>query len=158
VTPAPILAALLALAPWHGDRSLSRAEREAMLRPVAEAIAAASRTREDAAFLVTQGWFESKYARAVLSGHCDEMPRGMRCDPDRNGVPRARGAWQLWSFCKATDVNGEARCVLGTAHLGLQRCGSWDAAFGALTGRWACTMRPERTHLMRKILAGWGKR
>lgn len=154
-----VLSAMLALPQFALDRADTAEERRALYLPVAEAIATVATTREDAAFLVAQGWHESRYARAVLTGHCSDMPRGMRCDPDRNGVARARGPWQSWRVaCRAEDVLGQARCVLGTAKLGLARCSSWSAAFAALSGRWTCGESPRRVETMRGVLATWGRK
>jgi hypothetical protein len=156
VQPELILSAMLALPQFSEDRSDTAEQRRELYLPIATAIAAVARTNEDAAFLIAQAWHESRFARAVLTGHCELMPKGMQCDPDKHGVPRARGSWQVWHFCKATTVEGEAKCVLSTAHLGLARCASWGGAFYALTGHGACGERPERVATMRRILEKWG--
>ncbi len=49
-----------------------------------------------AALLITKGRFETGFAELVHEGHCDQMPKGMRCDADRTGVARAHGPWQQW--------------------------------------------------------------
>lgn len=155
-----ILTAMLALPQFARD-SLSDSERRALLEPVALAIASTARTPEEAAFLIVQGWQESRWALAVLTDHCDQMPRGMQCDPDRHGVPRAHGPWQVWTqYARTTSLAGEARFVLNQGLLGKARCASWEGAFSALhstsTRNWPGA--PRRVQTMRAVLAGWGMR
>lgn len=153
-----VLAALLALAPWHGDRDLTREERAAILAPVAQAISAVVRNDQEAAALIAQGWHESRYASHVLAGRCDLMPRGQRCDPDRNGAPRARGPWQLWRVACRDDGGGlhsEAACALRLLRGGRQRCtNGWLGAFAAMRGTWSCVSKqgPVRVATMRESL------
>ena len=154
-----ILLALLALPQYAADRDDSPEARCELYRPVAVAIAETARTPEQAAALITQAWHETRLARYVLEGRCQDGPRGARCDPDKHGVPRARGPWQLWrAACKADDLRGQAKCVLGTMQLGLARCASWAGAFYALRGHWACGEDAAREQTMRGVLARWGKR
>lgn len=150
-----ILRLMVALGGFSLDRDLSKDERIELYKPTAVAIHLAARTDEEAAALTAQAYYESRFAKAILTGHCELMPKGMQCDPDRHGVPRARGAWQLWHFCKATDANGEARCVMAIMRMGLQRCGKWEGAFSALAGRGGCDWSgaPRRVQLMRQILS-----
>lgn len=125
-----------------------------LIRPVAEVIDRVARTREERAALIADGWFESRFARYVIEGRCQDGPKGARCDPDKNGVPRARGVWQVWHYCKGQGTEAEARCVLSQMRLGLSRCGSWEGAFSALHGPgcgWSGAR--ERVQLMRKLLA-----
>ena len=149
-----ILRVMLELGGFSLDRDLTRDERIALYQPYAVAIHRAARTDEEAAALIVQGHYESRFAKAILTGHCEQMPKGMQCDPDRHGVPRARGMWQLWNFCKATDVNGEARCVMASMRMGLQRCSKWEGAFSALAGRGGCDWvgAPRRVQTMREVL------
>ena len=124
-----------------------------LAEPVASAIDGVTAVPEERVALVTDGWFESRYARYVLEGRCLDGPRGARCDPGKDGVPRARGAWQVWKFCKRTGMAGEARCVLDQMRLGRQRCASWEGAFSALHGPtcgWAGATR--RVQMMRRLL------
>lgn len=156
MTPAQVLTALLALAPWHGDRDLSREERTAMLAPVAEAISATARTTEEAAFLIADASEESHLASYVLADRCMEGPRGEQCDPDRHGVPRAHGPFQAWvQYSHTKDLVGEARFVLGQARLGKARCASWEGAFSALHSSSTCNWEgaARRVQTMRWVLA-----
>lgn len=158
MSPAAILSAMLALGGYAPDAGDAPEARRALYLPVAEAIAATARTPEEAAALVSDGFYESRFARYVLEGRCADGPRGARCDPDKHGVARARGAFQVWRYCKATDTRGEAKCVLSQMRLGLRRCSGWDGGFAALHGAsclWAPSQR--RVQVMRKILAGWSK-
>lgn len=91
-----ILAAMLALPQYHGDRHADTPEDRARLyRPVAEAISAVAANRTEAAALVALGYHETAFARYVLDGYCYQGPVGARCDGGR-----ARGAWQVWSWCR----------------------------------------------------------
>jgi hypothetical protein len=157
--PETILAAMIALGTYHADRGDTAEARRALLLPVAEAIASVARTNEEAAALVVGAWHESHFARYVLEGRCAEGPRGAQCDPDRHGVARARGAWQVWRFCKATDTRGEAKCVLDQMRLGVRRCAGWSGGFAALHGA-SCEWSPSaaRVQTMRRVLAVWGAR
>ncbi len=58
-----------------------------------------------AALLIAKGKFETGFSELVHTGHCDQMPVGMRCDADRSGVARAHGPWQQWrsSIFPASD-------------------------------------------------------
>ena len=145
---AAILSAMLRLAPFSADH-FEPSEREALYLPIARAIATVAKTPEEAAALISDGWHESKFSRAVLTGQCS----GHQCDKGK-----ARGAWQVWAWCKATDATGEARCVLSQMRLGLERCGAWEGAFGALTGSWSCVSMPARVQTQRQVLAYWGNR
>jgi len=57
---------------------------------VSEEIAAVAANRVEAATLAALAWHETKLSRLVLEGHCDQLPKGMRCDGGR-----ALGPWQL---------------------------------------------------------------
>ena len=154
MTPQFVLAAILALGAYHADRDDSLESRGALLLPVATAIAAVARTPEEAAALVAQAWHETHFARYVLEGRCSDGPPGQRCDPDAHGVARARGPWQVWLVaCRAADVAGEAKCVLGQMRMGLARCSSWGGALASLDGQWRCGDAPARVQTMRKVLA-----
>jgi hypothetical protein len=88
-------------------------------------------------------------------------PRGQQCDPDRHGVPRAHGPFQVWTqYCRRVDLVGEARCVLGQARLGRARCASWEGAFSALKSSHICNWdgAARRVNTMRAVLAKWGQR
>jgi len=159
MTPTAVLAAMAALAPYHADRDDSPESRRALYMPTATAIATVARTPEEAAALIAQAWHESHFARYVLEGRCSEGPPGQRCDPDAHGVARARGPWQVWRVaCRAADVAGEARCVLGQMRMGLARCSSWGGALAALDGQWRCGDAAVRVQTMRRVLATMGGR
>lgn len=146
-----IVAALLSFPPWDWDRREAEArycelpaeeveaavqrDREALARPVAEAIAAVAETRTEAAFLATQAIYESRLARYVLEDRCHEGPPFARCDGGR-----ATGPWQVHSWCVgAFDIDAGrdrrleagATCALQLARHGLHRCGDWSGAFAA---------------------------
>jgi len=81
IDPALILIAL---------HSLPSAYEQGDLQAVADAIADVAKTRTEAAVLVALGWHETKFVKLAMEGHCDQLPKGMRCD---NG--KALGPWQL---------------------------------------------------------------
>jgi hypothetical protein len=140
MTSSVLLTVLLSLPAWHGERELADVDRRALLAPVAEAIHGAARSREEAAALITQAWHESRLAAYVLEGRCHEGPPGARCDMDRKGNPRARGPWQVWSWCKAWDypegsresLRHEASCAVRAMRFHLKRCETWEGAFAGL--------------------------
>lgn len=159
-----VLDRILHLPVWQHDAELSRDERARLLRPVAEAIAGAARSREEIAALVALGWHESRYARYVVEGRCDEGPPGLRCDMGRDGKPRARGPWQVWKWCRAAwalpagtpaSLRYEARCVVGAMRVAQARCDEgWESAFAGLAGA-RCEWPPakRRVWTMRQVLA-----
>lgn len=108
MTPEIILSIMLAQPPWKGDAGETLAQRTALLRPVAAAIVEVSQgDRTRAARLVALGYAETRWARYVLEDRCSEGPVGARCDEGR-----ARGPWQVWRWCKASDLVGQAQCAL----------------------------------------------
>jgi hypothetical protein len=153
VTAAKVLLVLLAQPSYVRDRDESPAAREELLRPVAEAIATTARNDTEAAVLIADGFHESGYSRAVLEYRCRDLGR-LACDSGK-----ARGGWQVHSWCKATDVVGEARCVLRVARYGSGLCrehalNPTAGAFAALAARscnWSGAEVRVRTY--RKILA-----
>lgn len=98
-----ILAILVALAPFYGDKETPE-RRLVRLESAAEAMAAAAEKYRDripplmtAAALITLGKHESNFAQFVGEGRCLDGPKGMRCDQDPStGEPRARSYYQLW--------------------------------------------------------------
>ncbi len=60
------------------------------VRAVSEEISIVAANRIEAATLMALAYHESKLARLIMEGHCDQLPKGMRCD---NG--KALGVWQL---------------------------------------------------------------
>lgn len=166
MTPAVVLAALLALPPWQGDRELSREARAAMLAPVARAVSVAARGPHEAAALVSQGWHESRFASYVLDGRCEDGPPGARCEPDREGAARARGPWQVWDYCTEAwaapassqrSLEGGARCVARWMRGARARCprSGWVGAFSSMRGGARCVAPWARTRVatMRVALA-----
>ena len=169
-----VLAAMLALPQYVGDRDDNPDKRSELYRPLAQTIAAEARgNRSKEAALVTLAWLESRLARYVLEGRCKEGPRGMRCDAHpRTGVPRARGAFQVWGWCRDAwrhpegsieSMRAEARCASRMLSAGLQRCrgrhpaGDWAGAFSGYRNG-ACTWAPAaaRARRMETVLARLG--
>ncbi len=156
-----VLTLILSLPTWHEDLALPLETRNDYLRPVAEAIAEVAKNRSEARALVTVALHESRFARAVIEGRCDEMPLGARCD---NG--RARGPWQVHRWCKAAWENqdgslealrGGARCALRYMRAGYRRCKSLNGAFAAGTGRAVCQTQQAvlRRETYEMIAASW---
>ena len=113
-----ILAAMLSLPPSALDASDTEEEREALFRPVAEAIAEVAKNDRQAALLIAQGWEDSKFSRRVLEYRCHEMPAGQRCD-----AGKSVGAFQVSArWCRPASVVDEARCALKAAGGGMTRC------------------------------------
>lgn len=155
--------ALLRQPQAYVDRAESRTEREALLRPVASIMVRVATTREDFAMLAELGYRETRWARAVIEGHCDRMPRGQRCDHGR-----ARGPWQVHSWCArgwaAPDgsleaLEAQAVCAVGHWHYALNHCRGraaslWAGAFSGYAGG-SCTWPPAATRAaeMRVVLA-----
>jgi len=170
VSPEAILAVLLGLPLWQGDRDDTDEARRALLEPVAVAISAASDDRQVVAAVITQGLRESRYARAVIENRCHEMPAGSRCDEDDCGNPRARGPWHLWRVaCPSAYEYGagtqeslieEAACIARLWRGGLRRCqglhpdGDMAGAFAALRGGVSCQSRTagERSRTMQTVM------
>jgi len=161
---APILAAMLALPQYAGDRGETLEQRTELYRPVAAVIAETARSREAAAALVALAWHETKFARAVIEGHCDRMPADSRCDHGR-----ARGVFQLWAVaCRSAwalpegspeSLRAEARCAIGNLYSARNRCAvrAADINAGMFSGyRGASCLWPaaaRRVQTMREVLA-----
>lgn len=116
MNPTLILVALLALPPSRFDRNLSQAERAYLLAPVALAISEAAHDVREVAELEELGRAETNYASLVMTGHCDEMPAGERCDHGH-----ARGPWSVHDWCKRgwayadgslESLEEQARCAV----------------------------------------------
>lgn len=156
-----ILATMLKLPQWHLDHDTVE-ERTALLDPVAQVISEETRTPEEAAALIAHSNMETHYARLVLTGHCDQMPAGVRCDGGR-----ARGPFQVHDYCKAAwrypdgtvdSYRGGARCILATLRLGMERChGDWVGAFAGLRGAPVCVWEraPAYAQKQQVILQWW---
>lgn len=147
------LSLMLFLPAFSGDAGDTQTARRELYRPVAEAIDRATSNPLERAALVADGYFESRFARYVLERRCSDGPRGMRCDPDKHGVPRARGPWQVWHYCHRDGLAGEAECVLDQMRLGRVRCASWEGAFSALKGG-SCSWpgAVPRVQLLRRLI------
>jgi hypothetical protein len=102
-----VLNVMFSAQPWYQDATESITEREQLYEPLAYEIAKVVINDKDrlqsyggyitvAGALITLAYEETRFARYVLEGRCKEGPDGSKCDPDRNGEPRARGAFQLW--------------------------------------------------------------
>lgn len=159
-----IVAVLLTLPQYGGDRFADPTveDRTRLLRPVAVAISAVARNVTEAAALAALAKHETSLARYVLDGACYQGPVGARCDGGK-----ARGAWQVHSWCRALWAGPEnapgrhlagARCAIGLLRAGRQQCGDLAGAFGVYAGA-GCKWRggPGRvktTNLMESRLRG----
>jgi hypothetical protein len=123
---------LMALPPSRHDTE-TRNERAGRMWVTAHAVATVSRNEREALALIVQGWKESKFDRAVVSGKC----RPGTCD-----VGKARSAWQLQEH-KRNTVDWDA--LVGTdpvyvlksaewAVFSMRRCRRYDHAFQAQGG------------------------
>lgn len=91
MNPTAVLAVLLRLTLWSGDASEPADARATRLRDIAVAVAGASSSREEAAFLLALGEAETHFARYTAHPQtCVAGPRGARCD-----AGRAFGYWSL---------------------------------------------------------------
>jgi hypothetical protein len=167
-----ILAVLIGLPPAV-DSTETAAERSARLETVAAAIESASLEatckgpysgahwcrpvwsgrREDlAALLVTQGWWESKFADRIGAGRC----RSFECDAlvlrDGRVIHRSRHYWQLqtssfvpaylWSQLVGTEYEPTTLAAYAAAIVlgeGLKRCGSVTGAISFYAGGGKCS-------------------
>lgn len=147
-----ILAALLAAPVHYTDRDESGETREARLRTIASAIHGASRDPEMQAALITEAVHESGLAAYVTEGRCEDGPRGARCD-----TGQARGPWQVWQWCAAHDMAGEAKCAARMLAFGRRRCHDWSHAFGSYATGGRCLAMPGREATMGAILRRYGR-
>lgn len=141
------------------DRADGPAARRELYRPVAQTIVTVAGSREVAAALIELGWKEVKWARAVLEGHCERMPKGQRCD---GGY--ARGPWQVHGWCRRgwalPDGSYEAleeqgRCAVRMLLGKRATCRrGWEGAFSGYAGP-SCAWPPaqKRAEEMREVLA-----
>lgn len=141
MNPAPVLATLLHLRLWAGDASELPDARAERLQDIAVAIAGASASREEEAFLLALGEAETHFAKYTRHPTvCVSGPRGMRCDSGR-----AYGYWSLWrSACpgawelpvddpRATALT--AQCAVALYRMGKYTCKNWAGAFAFYAGR-----------------------
>lgn len=154
-----ILSAMMTLTPYYGDRFDTPEARRELYAPIAQAIALAARgDRELVAALIAQGWHESKWARPVIEGRCQEMPAGQRCDAGRARTPFQVHGWCRAAF-RAPDGSGAsleagARCAASMLRAGRARCRSWVGAFAGMRGGWSCesASATARASTMRQVL------
>ncbi len=116
-------------------------------------------SHELAAALIELGWKETKWARAVLEGHCERMPKGQQCD---GGY--ARGPWQVHGWCSRgwaladgsyAALEEQGRCAVRLLQGRLAGCRrGWEGAFSGYAGS-SCAWPParKRAEEMREVLA-----
>jgi hypothetical protein len=145
-----VLCVLMSLPPHYTDAEEPAAEREKRLEEIAGAVTYAVEhvstgdAVQLAAAVLVLGWAESRWARYVGEGRCEDGPKGARCDPDRRGVPRARSYWQLhrracrqlWATPKGSRAALQAAAVCAARRWqgGLKMCAGrckWGPQAGA---------------------------
>lgn len=161
VTAEIVLVALRAL-PAYPDQG-DAAERDALLRPVAEVIVEA--TGGDlarASSLVAIGNAESAFARYVLEGRCKDGPKGARCDWNyRTRRNESRGPWQIKDWCRQSwdhpegsrdALLGEAKCADQLVRRAWAKCRTLDGIYaGYATGTRSCEWK--HANRRRKVAA-----
>lgn len=157
------LTVLMTLAQSRTD-NIDPAERLLMLSYVADVIDEVSKNDSEKAWLISHGWHESKFAWYVVYNECEKMPKGERCDPNKNGVAQSIGPWQVKpKWCKSLGgealnepipLKVQAQCALKYARAGKFRCKTWLGAFAAPIGSGQCVSKkgPARVHTMNIIL------
>jgi hypothetical protein len=167
VTPQLVLAVMLAMPSFTGDRSETAEQRAELYYPIATAIAEVARSRSEVAILISLSWHETKWARAVVEGRCGEMPAGQRCDGGK-----ARGPWQLHlEACRtayalpeasAGSIQAEAQCAIRLLRFSAERGKShtatpWHSAFAGYAARpWDWPGAEARVRTTRRILSSMG--
>lgn len=136
MTPAWLVAALLALPVYKADRSADRAEAAAAQKlEITAAIAeAVDRERkwpgskqELAGMLIAIGYHESGFSLDVGAGRCGPHS----CDRDRHGNVRAAGFWQLHvSATSSVEAWEQAKTDI--------RVAAREAARAITRARWLC--------------------
>lgn len=132
------------------DRDEDPELRRERLAILAAELAAAAEDRADWDVVTSAGieiaWAESRLARYVADGRCEDGPEGSRCDIDpATGIPRARGYFQQWKAAcplayehpagSRESLQQEARCVVRLWSAARVRCrgrhpaGEWAGAF-----------------------------
>lgn len=165
MTAETLLLVMLAQPVWHQDTAETPAERADLLRPVAMAIELATDDATEQAALIALGYAESRWARYVVEGRCQDGPRGVQCDHGR-----ARGPWQTWRVAcpEAFELvewdprvlERTAKCAVRHLRGGYGRCrgrnpaGDWAGAFAAQRGGASCLMpsAEARQKTMRNVL------
>jgi len=130
-----ILSVLLGLEPAGTDADEPPEARRARMAEFAGALAVVLEDEPEplhwAAALLSIATHESRLARYVVEGRCAEGPPGARCDWLEGHGPRARGAFQLWSWCRTAWLLSEPSpagyvaqgyCALRQAKLAKRRC------------------------------------
>lgn len=130
-----ILAGLVWLLPWWGDRHEPTEARALRLEPVAAAVAAVSSDPAEQADLVVVAWDEAKLASYVTAGRCGDGRH--RCS---GGA--AIGPWQVERWCREAwalpqdsteGFAAQARCALRRLRYSRAACRKHGRA-GALAG------------------------
>jgi len=94
-----VFTVLMALTPSRHDTE-TQDERAGRMWITSHAIATVSKSDRDAALLITQGFYESKFDAAVGAAQC----RPGTCDwSTKLGIHKARGFWQLHENTKNTE-------------------------------------------------------
>ena len=132
-----ILAAL-ALLPIFGEDRPVTPEKQRQLDAISQAVRAAAKTPDEAAFLLAFGWHESNFSLRIAQG---------RCKPHECDRGKARSPWQLhrvgmteerWAQMQGVEhVNEQAAEAMNRARWALRQC-STDrirGAFRVLSGR-----------------------
>jgi hypothetical protein len=159
-----ILAALLSLAPYSGDRDEAAAARVSRLTIAAESISAVARNRGEVAALIALGRHESNFSALVQAGRCSELHMLHACD---NG--KARGVWQLhaeacpaaYAFADGSieSIRAEAQCAIRLLRWNAERgrehtLTPLHAAFAGYAAKaWGWSGADERVRTTRAVLA-----
>jgi hypothetical protein len=170
-----ILALLLTLAPWHADRDEDPAARAERLSHVARGVAVAAdlatcegewstdpectpawppaRKTELLALLISQGWWESRYARHVHEGRCrteiGECDGGMARSPwqiQRSALVPAE-EWRQMDSADSASTEIAARASARILAVGRSRCGSAEGAIASYATGKSCRWSPAATRL-----------
>jgi hypothetical protein len=156
MTPQFLLTLLLAAAPHKTDKAEPANERAARMSLVADVVAEVSKgDPHKMALLLAQGQAETHFARYTATPEgCKSGPKGARCDPDKNGEPRARTFWQTWRIgCPKVfeakpgsreELVAAAECTLKLMATGARRCkrngySELEGSFAGPRGGAACT-------------------
>lgn len=163
-----VLAAMLTLPEYTGDKGQTPESRRQLYAPVATMIHDVSHSRSEEALLVALAEHESGFARFVVEGRCSEGPPGQRCDGGN-----ARGVFQLhaaacpsaWQHPEGSPESMalEAACAIRLLRWGGSQCQAHaltpiHGALGVYAGRgceWAGAEK--RVVTMTRLLAKWGK-
>jgi hypothetical protein len=146
-----LMAVLLSFPVHHTDRTEAAERRTERIRLIAAAIVQTTNDPAMQAALASVAVHESGLAGYVQNGRCSEGPHN--CDKGK-----ARGPWQVWSWCKAQDLDGEAACAKRLLAFSFKRCGSYEKAFGSYGSGGTCTAMPEREATRIRVLRGLTRR